>query len=98
MNRHPRELSIRREWWYREIAGGEGFPESSMKPMLHAAGFRKVLLERVDDGPVSLAHIKRDEVSRTVVPRATSRGNCRMRGILGWREVSRSCPPSGCFP
>ena len=98
MDRYPRELSISREWWYREITGGEGFPEGSMEPKLHAGGFRKVLLEGVDDGPVVLAHIKRDEVSRTVVPRATTRGNGRMCGVPRSWEVSSVGPPNGCFP
>ena len=57
MDRYPRELSISREWWYREITGGEGFPDGSIKHKLHAGGFRKVLLEGVDDGPVVLARI-----------------------------------------
>ena len=69
-----------------------------MEPKLHAGRFMKVLLEGVDDGPVSLAHIKRDEVSRSIMPRATSRGNGRMCGIPGWGEVSRMGPSSGCFP
>ena len=98
LDRYPGELSISREWWCREIAGGEGFAESSMEPILHMGRFREVLLEGVDDGPVFLADIKRDEVSRPVVPRATSRGNGRMCGIPGWVEVSRTGPPSGCFP
>ena len=37
--------------------------------------FRKILLEAVYDGPVLLAHIKRDEVPRHVVPRSPTRGN-----------------------
>ena len=57
--------------------------------MLHGGRFRKVLLDGVDDEPVSLAHIKRDELSRTVVPRATTHGNGRMCGIPEWGEVSR---------
>ncbi len=69
-----------------------------MEPKLHAGRFGKVLPEGVDVGPLSLAHMKRDEVSRTVVPRATARGNGRMFGIPGWGEVSRTGPPSGSFP
>ena len=68
-----------------------------MEPRLHAGRFRKVFLERVDDGPIFMAHIKRDEVPRTVVPRATTRGNGRMCEIPGWGEVSSAVPPSGCF-
>ncbi len=59
-----------------------------MELKLHAGRFRKVLLKGVDDGPLSLAHIKRDEVSLTVVQRATARGNGRMCGLPGWGEVS----------
>jgi len=69
-----------------------------MEPILHVGRFREVLLEEVDDGTVFLAHVKRDEVSRPVVPRATARDNGRMCGIPGLGEVSRASPSSGCFP
>ena len=98
MDRYPGELSISRERWYREIAGSEEFPESSTEPILHAGGFRKVLLEGVDDGPVFLAHVTRDEVSRPIVSRATSLGNGRTCRIHGLGEVPRAGPSSGCFP
>ena len=55
-----------------------------MELILHEGRFRKVLLEGVDDGPISLAYIKRYEASRTVMPRATSRGNGRMCGNPEW--------------
>ena len=64
---------------------------------MHAGRFRKVLLEGVDDRPVSLAHIKGDEVSRTLVPWATACGNGRMCVIPGWWEVSSAGPLSGCL-
>jgi hypothetical protein len=32
-----------------------------MKPKLHAGRFRKALLKGVDDEPLTLAHIERDE-------------------------------------
>ena len=98
MDRYPRELSISREWWYREITGGEGFPEGCVEPKLHAGGFRKVLLEGVDDGPVVLAHIKRDEVSYPVVTWATTEWDVCMCGNPGWGEVASASPPGGCFP
>jgi hypothetical protein len=68
-----------------------------MEPKLHAGRFRMVLLKGVDDVPLSLAHIKRDEVSLTVVPRAKARGNGRMCGFPGWGKVSSAVSPSGCF-
>ena len=68
-----------------------------MELILHAGRFRMVLLKGVDDGLISLAHIKRDEVSCTVVPRATSRGNGCMCGFPGWGEVASAVLPSGCF-
>ncbi len=55
MDCYPRELSISREWQYREIAGGEGFPESSIESKLHAGRLREALFKVVDDGPISLA-------------------------------------------
>ncbi len=69
-----------------------------MESKLHVGRLRKVLLEGVDDGPKSLAHIKRDEVSRTVVSPTRARGNGRMCGIPGRGEVSRAGPHGGCFP
>ncbi len=69
-----------------------------MELKIHAGRLRKVLLKGVDNGTVSLAHIKRDEVSLTVVPRAAPRGNGGMCGFPGWGEVSSAVPPNGCFP
>jgi hypothetical protein len=58
-----------------------------MDPKLHAGMFKKILLTGVKDGPVALAHIKRDKVSLTIVPRAATRGDGRMCGFPGWGEV-----------
>jgi hypothetical protein len=69
-----------------------------MKLILHAGRFKKVLHEGVEDGLIFMAHIKRDEVSLTVVPRVTTRGNGRMCGFPGWGKVASAVPPSGCFP
>ena len=69
-----------------------------MEPKLHAGRFKKVLLKGIDDGPVSMAHIKRDEVSLAVVPRATTSENGRMCWFPGWGKVSSAVPPSGYFP
>jgi hypothetical protein len=69
-----------------------------MEPKLYAGRFRKVLLKGVKDGPVALAHIKRDKVSLAVVPRAATRGDGGMCGFPGWGEVSSAGPPSECFP
>ncbi len=69
-----------------------------MEPKLHEGRFKKVLLKRVEDGPVVLVHIERDKVSLTVVPRAATRGNGLMCGFPGWWEVSSAGPLSGCFP
>ncbi len=52
MDRYSRELSISRQWWYLEGAGGERFSEGSMELKLHARGFREVLRKGVNDGPV----------------------------------------------
>ena len=69
-----------------------------MELKLHAGRFKKVFLKGVDDGPLSLAHIKRNEVSPTVVPRATLRGNRRMCRVPRWGKVASAVTPSGCFP
>ncbi len=69
-----------------------------MEPKLHAGRYEKVLLTGVEDGPVALAHIKRDKVSLAVVPRAAIRGDRRMYEFPGWGEVSGAGSPSGCFP
>ncbi len=66
-----------------------------MEPKLHAGRFKKVLLKGVEDGPVVLAHIERDEVSLTVVPRAATRKDGLVCGFPGWWEVSSAGPPSG---
>jgi hypothetical protein len=54
-----------------------------MEPKLHAGRFKKVLLKGGEDGPVVLAHIERDEVSLTVVPRAATRWDGLMCGFPG---------------
>ena len=98
MDRYSGELSISRERWYLEGAGGEGFSEGSMELKLHARGFREVLRKGVNDGPVFRAKVERDEVSLAVVPRSTTRGNGRMCGVPKSWEVSGAGPPSECFP
>ena len=97
MDRDSGELSISRERWYLEGAGGEGFSEGSMDLKLHARGFREVLRKGVNDGPIFRAQVERDEVSLAVVPRSTTRGNGRMCGVPRSWEVSSAGPPSGCF-
>ena len=69
-----------------------------MELISHAERFRKVLHKGFDDGLVFVTHIKRDEVSLAVVPRATARGNGRMCGFPGWGKVASAVSPSGCFP
>ena len=54
-----------------------------MELKLHAERYKKVLLKGIDVGLVSLAHIKRDKVPLTVVPRVTTCGDRRMWGFPG---------------
>jgi hypothetical protein len=65
---------------------------------LYASGLKEGILKGVDEGPIFLAHIKRDEVSSPVVPRATAYGDGCGCGNPGWGEVVRSGPSGGDFP
>ena len=65
---------------------------------MQASGLNKGIYEGVEDGPIFLAHVKRDEVTSPVVPRATTKGNGCRCGIPGWVEVLRAFPFGGGFP
>ncbi len=69
-----------------------------MEPKLHAGRFEKVLLKGVEDGPVVLAHIERDEVSLTVVPRAATRGDGLMCGFPGGGKCRARVHQLGASP
>jgi len=97
LDRNPGELTIHREEWNGQVAGGERFPKGSMELKLYARGFKEVALDGIEDGPILRAHIKRDEAPSPDVPWATSNGDGCMCGDPGWGKVVRADPPGGGF-
>jgi len=91
-------LTICREGWNGKVAGSEGFPKSSVELKLHAGRFRQVIPERVEDGPILRAHVKREEVPCAVVSRPTTSGDGCVGGNPGWGKVLRAGPPGGGIP
>ena len=69
-----------------------------MELTLHASGLKEGILKGVEDGHILLTHVKRDEVSSPIVPRATSSGDGCGCGSPKWGEVVRAGPPGGGFP
>ena len=67
---------------------------------MYASRLKEGILKGVEEGPIVLAHIKRDEgsASSPIVPRATTNGDGCGCGSLGWREVARAVPSGGGFP
>ena len=69
-----------------------------MELLLHAGSFRQVIQERVEDGPILRARVKRDEVPCAVVPGSTANGNRCVCVNPGRGKVLRAGPPDGGFP
>ena len=53
--------------------------------------------EGVHEGPLGIAKLEGEEVSRAIVSRLTSSGNGEFMGTIRVREVSHACPPRGGF-
>jgi len=65
---------------------------------MYASGLKEGILKGVEEEPIFLAHIKRDELSSPVVPRATPNGDDCGCGSPGWEGVVRAVPSGGSFP
>ena len=69
-----------------------------MELTLYASELKEGILKGVEEGPIFLAHIKRNEVSSSVVPRATPNGDGCGCDSPGWGEVVRAGSYGRGFP